>query len=248
MVLNLQTYSYSVDIAKIFGVCTSVFLKCIEDEFLYQERNKLLNANNTIALSRAEIYARTALDDDKQVDVELSLKECGVLSVKPLQNVPNKNYYIINYSQLQAIVSASNPADVIGEAKASQFTFKKRVEPMSKRQTHIINLKKKVNVKDPILQNYFIDWIDSVYDNPKGFLSPKGVEIAQNELLTYAGTDQEKQINIMKIAIKGGMRDLSWAIADYEKSNHTQDSINFANYNDIKSTTVHSMSNSTEVY
>ena len=232
--ISLQTYSYNLEVAKIFGVCTSVFLSCIENEFLYQERNKQLNENKTISLSRAEIYARTALDDDKQIDVELALKECGVLSVKPLQNIPNKNYYIINYEQLNNILTANNPADVIGEAKASQFTFKKRVEPVSKRQTHISNLKKKINVKDPVLQNYFIDWVDAVYTNPKGFLSPKAVEIAQNELLTYTGDNQEKQISIMKIAIKGGLRDLSWAIEQYEKDSGTN-SINFANYNDIKS-------------
>lgn len=232
--LFLQTKSYNLEIAKVFGVCASVFLSCVNDEFLFQERNKQLNANNTIALSRAEIYERTALDDDKQRDVELSLSECGVLSVKPLQNIPNKNYYVINYEQLTAILTATNPADIIGEAKASQFTFQKRTEPISKRQTHIVDLKKKVKVKDPLLQSYFIDWIDAVYTNPKGFLSPKAVEIAQNELLTYTGDNIDKQVEIMKIAIKGGLRDLSWAIDNYVKSKGS-DSINFADYNDIKS-------------
>lgn len=243
--LELQTYSYNLDIAKVFGVCTSVFLSCIDSEFLYQERNKQLNANNTISLSRAEIYERTALDDEKQIEIEIALQECGVLSVKPLQNIPNKNYYIIHYAQLKNILVATNPADVIGIAKASQFTYKKRVEPVSKRQTYIVGLKKKINIKDPVLQGYFIDWIDAVYANPKGFLSPKAIEIAQNELLTYTSDNQEKQIAIMKIAIKGGLRDLSWAIEQYEKSDGSG-SKNFANYNDIKS--IEKPANGSEVF
>lgn len=228
--IYLQNNSYNLDIAKVFGVCTSVFLSCINLEYAQQIRNKQLNANNTMALSRAEIYARTALDDDKQKEVEIALQECGVLTTKPLQNVPNKNYYILNEEQLVKIMQAENPSEIIGEEKAKQFIKPNRVEPMSKRKTHIVSLKKKINVEDPVIQEYFINWIDAVYDNPKGFLSPSGVVIAQQELLAYS-MDQAIQIDILKIAIKGGMRDMTWAIEQYEKQAGSR---NFTSYNDIK--------------
>ena len=230
--IYLQTNSYNLDIAKVFGVCTAVFLTCLNLEYDQQTRNKQLNANNTMALSRAEIYARTALDDEKQKEIELALQECGVLITKPLQNVPNKNYYILNEEQLIKIMQAEDPSKVIGEEKASQFIKAKRVEPISKRKTHIESLKKKINLQDPVLQQYFVDWIDAVYTNPKGFLSPSGVVIAQQELLAYS-TEQEKQIAIIKIAIKGGLRDMTWAIEQYEKQSGVG-SRNFAKYDDIK--------------
>ena len=63
-------------------------------EEIIEENKRLKITNNTVSISRAEIYARTGLNDDAQKDVELALQECGVISVKPLQNVPNKNYYI----------------------------------------------------------------------------------------------------------------------------------------------------------
>lgn len=230
--IYLQTNSYNLDVAKVFGVNSSIFLSCLDSELQQQVRNKQLNANNTFALSRAEIYARTAIDDEKQKEIELALQECGVLTTKPLQNVPNKNYYILDMSQLSKIMESDNPEEVIGTAKAKQFIKGKRIEPISKRQTHIVQLKKKIKVEDPVIQEYLTNWIDAVYSNPKGFLSPSGVVIAQQELTAYTD-DQAKQIAILKEAIKGGLRDITWAIQKYEE-NSGVGSRNFANYNDIK--------------
>ena len=85
-----------------------------------------------------------------------------------------------------------------------------------------------------VIQDYMCQWIDSVYVNPKGFLSPKGIEIAQEELLAYAGDNQDKQIAILRIAIKASLKDMTWAIERYEKQSGAG-SRNFATYNDIKS-------------
>lgn len=229
--LYLQINCYNIEVAKVFGVCTAVFLSCIDNEYQFQQRNKSISEDNTISLSRAEIYARTGLEDDKQIDVELALQECGVLVVKPLKNIPNKNYYNLNSEQLNKILTAENPSDVLGDEKAKQFTKQPRVEPISKRKNRILQLKKKIIVADPVVQQYMCDWIDAVYTNPKGFLSPKGVEIAQEELLAYAKGNQEKQIAILKIAIKGGLRDITWAIEQYEKQAGVG-TRNFMDYND----------------
>lgn len=226
----LQINCYNLDLAKIFGINVSVLLTCIDNEFKYQSRQNSLSENNTIILSRAEIYARTGLDDEEQKDAELALQECGVLTIKPLQNNSNKNYYILYEDQLNLIITSEKPEDMIKNSQAKQF-LKKRTEPVSKRQTHIASLKKRIKVEDPVIQTYMCDWIDSVYDKPKGFISPKGVEIAQEELFAYAKT-QDVQIALLKIAIKGGLRDLSWAIEQYEKQNPAG-SRNFAVYNDI---------------
>lgn len=229
--LHLQVNSYNLDVAKIFGVCTAIFLSCIDNEYEAQARNKLISADNTISLSRAEIYARTGLDDEKQIDVELALQECGVLVVKPLKNIPNKNYYNLNAEQLNKILSAEDPTNVLGNEKAKQFIKQPRVEPMSKRKNRILQLKNKIVVSDPVIQQYLCDWIDAVYTNPKGFLSASGVTIAQDELKAYTKDDQAKQIAILKIAIKGGLRDMTWAIERYEKDTGVG-TRNFMDYND----------------
>lgn len=242
--MYLNSVSYNLDVAKVFGVCSSVFLSCLNYEYSYQLRHKQLNSNNTMSMSRAEIYERTGLDDEKQIDVEVALSACGVLQVKPLQNVPNKNYYIINIEQLNKILASDNPEDVISSEKAKQFIQGKRVEPTSKRQTHISQLKKYIKVEDPVIADYLVQWIDAVYSNPKGFLSTSGVTFAQQELLEYAKDDQDKQIKILKEAIKGGYRDMTWAIQKYEDI-YKVESRNFAKYSDIKATP---SSNSGEVF
>ena len=231
--MYLQTSSFNLDVAKVFGVCASVFLTCLDDEFKRQERSRTISEDGSISLARAEIYARTALDDEAQVDVELALSECGILTVKPLKNIPNKHYYFFNEDILIKVMNSDDPSTVIGDEKAKQFTKKKRVEPISKRKNKIIQLKKKISIEDPVIQQYLCDWIDAVHTNPKGFLSPTGVTIAQEELLAYAKDNQEKQIAILKIAIKGGLRDLTWAIQRYEESNpDTSSTRNFMDYND----------------
>lgn len=231
--MYLQTGSYNLDVAKVFGVEASVLLTCLDKEFDYQRRAHSISEDSSISLSRAEIYARTGLLDEVQIETEFGLQECGVLIVKPLKNIPNKNYYFFDNSKLVAIMSSEDPAAVLGAEKARQFTKQPRVEPISKRKNRIIQLKKKINVSDPVIQQYMCDWIDAVYNNPKGFLSPTAISIAQDELLNYCKDSQEKQIAILKIAIKGGLRDLTWAIQQYEESNANKEgSRNFMEYND----------------
>ena len=49
--IYLQTASYNVDVAKVFGVCTAIMLSYLDRTFTYQSRNKLLNANSTMSIS-----------------------------------------------------------------------------------------------------------------------------------------------------------------------------------------------------
>ncbi len=226
----LSINSYNVDVAKVLGVRTAVLLSYLHNQYQNQLLNNTLNNTNTMSVSRGSIYENTALDDNEQIDIEVSLVECGVLTVKPVKNAPNKNYYIIHNEQLLKILNATNPSDVLSTAKASQFIKGKRSEPVSKRQSHISKMKKMVKVEDPIMQDYFIQWVDSVYANPKGYLSAKAVEIAQQELLEYAKGDQDLQVKIIIIAIKNSWRDIQWAISKYEELNG--DNRNFTTFTD----------------
>lgn len=231
----LESYSYNLKVARVFGVNSAVFLSCLEDETRFQERNNKLKGD-TISLSRGEIYERTAIDDDKQKEVELALSECGVISVKPLQNSSTKNYYIFNKPIFEKIISSEDPTKVIQSSTASKFVKKHRVEPKTKRQVYIESLKRAVKEEDPVVKQYYMDWIDSVYANPRGFLSPAAIRIAEEELTAYGKGSQEKLIAILKIAIKGGLRELTWAINKYEEENPgvKEGSRNFNDYHDIQ--------------
>lgn len=174
------------------------------------------------------------MSDEDQKKAEDSLATCGILTIKPLRNIPNKNYYIINDEQIKKICESKKPDEAISLAEIAKVIRKPRVEPMSKRQTHINSLKRAIKADDPVIQQYLCEWVDAVYTNPKGFLSPSSVNIAQQELEQYSKGSQAIKIALLKIAIKGGLRDITWAINTYEKE-HCVNSSNFAIYNDIKS-------------
>lgn len=233
----LDSYSYNLRIAQVFGVNSAVFISCINEEYRYVERSsKTGEVENHVSLSRAEIYGRTAIDDEKQREVELALQSCGVLTVKPLQNIPGKNYYVLNREVLEKIIKSEDPVKVLEDSNMTQFIRRTRVEPRSKRQIGIEKLKKCIDLEDPVMQQYFIDWVDGVYAKQRGFLSPGAIKIAIEELYQYAKDDEQKRISVIRIAIKNGMRDMTWAIREYEKENPpTEGSRNFGEYSDMKS-------------
>lgn len=234
--MYLNCASYNVRVAKILGVCSAAFLTCLNNELLYQQRQlDPSKRNDILSMTRSEIYETAGLDDVKQVEVEAALTACGIICVKPFKNVQNKNYYSIDFAQLEKIITAVKPEDVLASATAKQFIKPPSVKPMSKHQMHIASLKKRLKHDDQIILQYLYDWVDSVYANPKGFLSISSVDIAVQELKAYADGDQEKQIGVLKIAIKGGLRDLTWAIQQYESKQNTNTTNNFVSYSDIKS-------------
>ena len=71
----LNINGYNVDVATVLGVCQSILLSCVEEERQFQLRHKLIGDNNTVPLSRQEIYERTAMSDEDQKKAEESLGE-----------------------------------------------------------------------------------------------------------------------------------------------------------------------------
>ena len=230
--IYLQNNSYNVSVAKVFGILTAVFLGCIDNERAHQSRTGTLTEKGFLSLTRKEIYERTGMEDKKQEEVENSLKECGVLIVKHVTNASNKLYYLIDEEKLQQIMTVGDPSEVIGQLLAKEHLQEMRVDQPSKRQDHINMLKRKVNCTDPVVQQYMVDWIDTIYSSPRGYLSSTGVILNMQILENYAPNDPSTQIAILKIAIVGGLKDFSWAIERYEKQNNI-DGINFCKYENI---------------
>lgn len=229
---SFNVYSYNTDIAKVFGVCSAVFVT-----FLAAEKTKLnVNGSDELALSRDEIFAITALDFEKQQEIEKSLIECGVLAVKSFRGNKNKNHYLVDFDRLQIIMnSASNVIELFEPLKFEKkpkAAEQKAVE--TKQQRHVASLKSKFSSYEPVLRQYLCDWVDAVYDKPKGFITAAGLKISLNELDCNSNSVDES-IEILKIAIKGGLRDLTWAINKYNESKKLVDLNNFSSYNEIKS-------------
>lgn len=220
-----MTFSYDVEIAKVFGVNSAVFLSYLI----------LAETFGTLDLERDRILFVTGMEEDKQKDVESLLLECGVISMKEFRGNETKNHYALNHERLEKILSAKTPSQMIFESDRIEYTPKQKspVNRVTKEQKHIDTLKMAVKIDDPMLQSRFCDWIDSVYASEKGFLTVASLKIAEQELLAYS-PNNDTRLAIMKIAIKNGYRDLTWAIKAYETSVGNT-GITFVKYNDIKS-------------
>lgn len=222
----LQTFSYNLNVAKKLGVISAVFLSCIYNELML---------NESVSLTRDDIFNRTGIDESKQREVEEVLSECGIITVKRFKNNVEKSYYTINESRFISAVENKCLSDILSDFSDTQNVNRKSAtKTVTKKSSHIESLKKSIKVADEIIRQYVCDWIESVYANPKGFMSLQSLSIGVQELTAYSSS-QEVQIEILKLATMSGYRDITWAIQRYDEKNSSSGS-NFVKYSDIKCT------------
>ena len=71
------------------------------------------------------------------------------------------------------------------------------------------------------------------YENKKS-LTVKGLQLFLQDLMKYKDENSvDDCINVLKIAIKNGWKDIGWAMLKNNESKATDNSKNFANYFDI---------------
>ncbi len=230
----LVNINYNLDFAKNYGINAAILLNYIQTE--YHEQNV------TISINREIVKQLTALNELEQEEAEFVLKKLGLIETKPYRNNGKKYYCNFKNDRLIEIFSAKDLSTIVEKEVELQIAVvsKPTTKPkLSKRDYQIINFKKRIKVEDPVIQDYFIKWVDAVYENPKGYLTSVAVDQAQKELNEYSKGNQKIQIEVLNIASKNGYRDMLWAI-DRHKNNqsnkNTNTPISFANYNEIKAT------------
>lgn len=218
----ISTCSYSVDIAKILGPLSAIFLSILNSR-------QLVQGGDYIDLSRDDIYNLSGIDIDKQLSIENNLVNLKILIVKPFRGSSNKNHYLINYSKLNSIdIDNVNVQQSFVELDIMKSKPCKKID---KKTQHLNRLKNSINVDDEVLRQNLCDWIDSVIEKG-GYLTVPSIRINIDELNKFTN-DLDKKISIIKIATKNCWRDLSWATDKYEKQFNDSGN-NFAKYSEIK--------------
>lgn len=216
----LQTNSYNVVVAKVLGVKSALFLTCLSFD------------DSEIALSRDIIYNRTGLKDVEQIEVEKSLTSSDVISIRNFRGDDSKHYYKLNSSSLRDVLSYK---DLFAPVQESSSATKKTVSRKPKRLIEADSLKSSLRVDSPMLRQYLCDWIDAVYTNPKNCLTKQGIQM-QLEDLNKVTVNEDLQIEIIRIAIKRCLRDLNWAIQEWQKDSHTEKC--FSSYESTRATRI----------
>ena len=99
----------------------------------------------------------------------------------------------------------------------SKITANVKQPKKTKRQSYIEVLKDCAAHENAELNQAYMDWVDGVYANPKGFLSPKSVKVFKETVDNFAQGNLDLALKIIDIATVNGYRDATWAINVYKK-------------------------------
>ena len=121
----------------------------------------------------------------------------------------------LNLTVLTGILTTDDEkiiGDISGIAKK-----KKKTGKITKRDAVRDSLKNYITVENSELYQAYIDWIDGVYANPKGFLSKRAIEIFQNTIDSFSNHDLDIALKLIDIATVNGYRNADWAIERYKQ-------------------------------
>lgn len=214
--------SYNVDIAKLIGPLSAIYVSFID---------KLLIRNEKLLLSRNQIFDYTGIDFDKQDEIENNLTYCGILDIKNVRGSSEKKNYILNYDRLEIILNDPTKINEVYKLSTVKSKPKEKVSKETKKEQMLKRLKNAVKIDDEVLKQHIFDWIDSVIEKGN-YLTTQSVKINIEELNKFTSS-QSIAIQVLNIATKNCWRDLSWAMNKVTPELDNKN--NFADYNNIVS-------------
>lgn len=229
----MTTFSYDVGIAKIFGISTAIYLAYIQ---LLVD----LNDNNDVQLSLSKIDSVTGLDSDKIIQVENQLISYGILSKKRRKGI-DKYRVIVNWDVLADYISKNNKQlaekyYILNYVIPTNFN-KEPKNRLTKRDKMYYNIKNSIEEDNPVIKQLLFDWIDRIQSDPRNFVfTQASAQINMNELKEFSNNNPDIESEVLKIAIKRSIGDLSNAIKIYRENQRNNSMNNFASYSEIKST------------
>lgn len=257
MVNVFQTFSYNTQLAKTHGIKSAIYLSFIgfdrkklfkrwdmyETTGLSDEEQRevedCLKARNLIAVEIGEDgFICVQVNPDKirvmTEHAEITVEE----NVAKTSRKKSKTDSITVDVLLEAIEGTASKSQICSKLDISMPTLDKlltkynitlpTVSKKSKQQKMYESMIKSVDTGDSVVDQYVVDWINSVRNKPGGYMTKESFKLSLEKLL-YDFPKQEDRIEILKIAIRGSYRDINWAI------NRFTPSISMPTYSTIKS-------------
>lgn len=220
LVSHEQTYTYNLSIAKVFGLCSAVYLNLLLGEQYSAIANNKLYKEKYFVSSRDFIYDKTVLGAGKQKEIEENLIDCQVLVMLPFTNNNNKFYYHVDEVKLEYLIKNSN------ETKGSLNPETKKVKvlvpteslpKLTAKQKEIQSAMKAVVEQDAEIYDLYKDWVE-VLVTKNGYCAQSQMKINQEDLNKYAGANKQIKVDILRMAIKTGWKNIEYCIKDYAES------------------------------
>jgi hypothetical protein len=207
--ISMSNYGYyNIQIANMLGLETAVYLGILLDiNSKAIRKNKI--TDNYFTVDRKYITSRTTLNEDKQVAIEKTLKDIGILTISE----ESKNSFNINISALYTIIGEDD-STVIKDIKK---IVSKKANSRSKADAIKDTLKANIVTSNEELRMAYCDWIDAVYAK-QGWMSKKSVVSAQTLIDDFADHNLDVALKIIEIASINGYRDMEWALNNYKQN------------------------------
>ena len=207
--ISLSNYGYyNVQIANILGLETAVYLGILLDiNSKAIRKNKV--TDNYFTIDRKYITGRTTLSEDRQVAIEKTLSDIGILTISE----EYKNSFNLNISALYTVVGEDDTT-VIKDIKK---IVSKKASGRSKADSIKDALKANIVTSNEELRSAYCDWIDAVYAK-QGWMSKKSVVSAQTLIDDFADHNLDVALKIIEIAAINGYRDMGWALNNYKQN------------------------------
>lgn len=199
---------YNIKIANLINLESAIYISELINIFDKATiKNKV--EEGFFVVNRSYIKSRTTFENSKQLEIDEALIKLNIIEKN------SKNSLHLNLDVLSSMMSIEDDASIKNIKKILKENSKSSIPKLTKTESIINNLKNFVNVENDELRIAYYDWIAGVYANPKGFLSGKAVQIAQQKVDAFANHDLDKAIQLLNIAALNGYRDIDWAIEKY---------------------------------
>lgn len=197
--------SFNIKVAEVLGLHTAIYVSeliNINNKALHKNK---INEAGYFKVDRKYITSRTTLQPDEQKQIEDKLVEIQILQIDP----NDRDAFKIDINNLANIAISD---DVKFLKDVSKITANVKQPKKTKRQSYIEVLKDCAAHENAELNQAYMDWVDGVYANPKGFLSPKSVKVFKETVDNFAQGNLDLALKIIDIATVNGYRDATWAI------------------------------------
>ena len=210
MVLDLLStdmyVSYNLKLAHRIGLHAAIYLGELLNINKKAVQKEKLNEKGMFKLDRMYIEQRTTFSKQEQKELDSALEELLIVNI----DSSNKDFLSINVDAITGILLDDNSKLV---DKVIQPVKKKR---LTKKEAITAQLKENIVTQNEELRAAYEEWIDAVIAR-QGWMSSASVKEGQTLIDNYTQRDLDVALAIIHIAAINGLRDLSWAINNYEK-------------------------------
>ena len=216
--VSTENYNqYNIQLANMFGLDVAVYLNEIINIYNKAIRKEKVS-DCFFELDREYVKKRTTLSLEDQFEIDNKLTELEILT---------KDKSNVNLIKLDIIllVNLMSSEDENLKNHLHKLLELKNKKVKASKQTKISEaLKAQVDSKDPLLDDFLRQWIDSVVAK-EGWMTKGVVLTGQEKVIQFAFPDKEKAIEIIKIAIVNGYRDMDWAIQKYKENKKSNNNL-----------------------